>query len=545
MNKQKVSQIKPSEIKSHLILAKSQLEIFSERKKQIISRNIKNLQRQLEHGDIKSSRLLMKNILEEIDNINVYKTIITLIKELMKSNMNFVSQNQPPIEMQKHFNSLVFAASHLNVKELNELKNIFGRLFGNTYLNSVETNKKGSFIMENLLEIESNKNKSDNLIDLKLKAFCQVKTIYCDYFNPNQQSQHINNNADVVQSNSPQDLQNKEQHIQEEYQRLQKSNLIASKFLIRRDIVQEKATLSKMGYINELIHRVYLLLKPKSLEEAITYMTFKDGRFLHNFYNTSQRNNFNCFVCGLPREVHQDWDGQQSNQNNPSSYIVKESVLDSTTCVICMENMEPKEIRRLRPPCKHVICFECIYGYLEDKIKEASVVEISCFAYQCKEILSHEYIIDKIKDNQELVDKYTQFKKKKEIQNDPNKKFCPHPNCQSFLPKEIGKKYVTCEEGHQYCFMCIQPWHKGKPCAEIVDKDFQLWAKDKVIKRCPNCKFYIEKNKGCNHIKCQQCKYNFCWLCLGEYRSSNHYSSGQCEGLWFADINYLEEAKPK
>ena len=154
MNQQKVSQIKPSEIKSHLILAKSQLETFSERKKQNISRNIKNLQRHLENGDIKLSRLLMKNILEEIDNINVYKTIITLIKELMKSNMNFVSQNQPPIETQKYFNSLVFAASHLNVKELNELKNIFGRLFGNTYLNSVETNKNGSFIMENLLEIE-------------------------------------------------------------------------------------------------------------------------------------------------------------------------------------------------------------------------------------------------------------------------------------------------------------------------------------------------------------------------------------------------------
>ena len=31
-------------------------------------------------------------------------------------------------------------------------------------------------------------------------------------------------------------------------------------------------------------------------------------------------------------------------------------------------------------------------------------------------------------------------------------------------------------------------------CNEELDKDFQLWKKDKIIKRCPKCRFYTEKN---------------------------------------------------
>ena len=42
------------------------------------------------------------------------------------------------------------------------------------------------------------------------------------------------------------------------------------------------------------------------------------------------------------------------------------------------------------------------------------------------------------------------------------------------------------------------------------------WIKEKTQK-CPKCDIIIEKSGGCDHIKCQVCKFDFCWICHQEY----------------------------
>jgi ariadne-1 len=48
------------------------------------------------------------------------------------------------------------------------------------------------------------------------------------------------------------------------------------------------------------------------------------------------------------------------------------------------------------------------------------------------------------------------------------------------------------------------------------DKRFMVLVKGAKYKQCPNCKFWVEKNEGCDHMTCR-CKYEFCYVCGGQY----------------------------
>ncbi|XP_044581324.1 E3 ubiquitin-protein ligase ariadne-1-like [Cotesia glomerata] len=71
-------------------------------------------------------------------------------------------------------------------------------------------------------------------------------------------------------------------------------------------------------------------------------------------------------------------------------------------------------------------------------------------------------------------------------------------------------------------------WH-----APILCKYLRKWVKKTAedsttshwiginAKECPQCLAAIEKNGGCNHMTCRNCKYEFCWICTKKW-------SGRC-----------------
>ena len=48
------------------------------------------------------------------------------------------------------------------------------------------------------------------------------------------------------------------------------------------------------------------------------------------------------------------------------------------------------------------------------------------------------------------------------------------------------------------------------------DQKFLDFVKGKKFKQCPRCKFWVEKNDGCDHMTCK-CKFEFCYKCGGVY----------------------------
>lgn len=70
---------------------------------------------------------------------------------------------------------------------------------------------------------------------------------------------------------------------------------------------------------------------------------------------------------------------------------------------------------------------------------------------------------------------------------------------------------------------------------KVIDEDFEKWKKGKLIKQCPSCQYWTEKNEGCNHMTCKGCGYMWCWLCEGRYEEDHYRRGGSCYGMQFGN----------
>ena len=76
-------------------------------------------------------------------------------------------------------------------------------------------------------------------------------------------------------------------------------------FVPPNDQVEENiAILYDMGFKLSMINKVYLLLKPNSIEEAIRYLTEDNGIYQHHFYESRSGNKDLCFICKKGRRFH-------------------------------------------------------------------------------------------------------------------------------------------------------------------------------------------------------------------------------------------------
>lgn len=82
--------------------------------------------------------------------------------------------------------------------------------------------------------------------------------------------------------------------------------------------------------------------------------------------------------------------------------------------------------------------------------------------------------------------------------------FCPR--CKS-VPSHVP---------FQNCASAKKWWDKHKK--DSGDAYAAAWI-SKNTKACPKCNNPIEKNGGCMHMTCYQCKYEFCWVCGENWRT--------------------------
>ncbi|XP_017769602.1 PREDICTED: ankyrin repeat and IBR domain-containing protein 1-like isoform X2 [Nicrophorus vespilloides] len=263
------------------------------------------------------------------------------------------------------------------------------------------------------------------------------------------------------------------------------------------------------------------------------------------------------------------------NQTSFDSTVSTDSAKDSQPeiiCEICCSNM-PKNENCLQMSCKHSFCKCCWEIYLTTKIQEGDAHHILCPAYQCH-ILVPVDLIEKLV-QPDIAKRYIQFDIKAFVESNKCIKWCPIAGCgravrfpEAEHPDNKNKSVpvtshaVDCGNAHFFCWECLGEAHAPCGCnqwqewqmkiAEVKPEELQascsgteeaanfLWLVTNA-KPCPNCSSPIQKNEGCNHMKCSKCKYDFCWVCQESWKQHSSATGGYFRCNRFEAVHKADE----
>mmetsp|Transcript_26066 Transcript_26066/g.68395 ORF Transcript_26066/g.68395 Transcript_26066/m.68395 type:complete len:528 (-) Transcript_26066:382-1965(-) len=196
-------------------------------------------------------------------------------------------------------------------------------------------------------------------------------------------------------------------------------------------------------------------------------------------------------------------------------------------CPICMEDFAADRVTRL--DCRCTVCTDCLTEYVTGEVLEYRAA-IPCPS--CDKLVDHTTLtelLQAIPGDTIPFRKYQAAVARLFVKGNRLVKFCPGVDCElavriSSAASAHRPLPVRCTGGHEFCFACKEIPHSPVRC-ELYnrwrkknedDSETTNWMAANT-KECPKCRSTIEKNGGCNHMKCNSCAHDFCWICLGPW----------------------------
>lgn len=199
------------------------------------------------------------------------------------------------------------------------------------------------------------------------------------------------------------------------------------------------------------------------------------------------------------------------------------------TCRICYDEVDISETFALG--CKHAFCRNCFSEYLRSAVSDgASCVSAHCPEHKCKQLITKTIVHGLL--GPEDSAKYDLFFIRDFIEKSKNMKYCPAPRCEK-VAVGSGITTVRCSCNYCFCFKCGEEAHDPCSCAQLSEWIEKCMNESETAnwilantRKCPQCTTRIEKNQGCNHMTCKICKYEFCWICMGNWQEHGQNTGG-------------------
>jgi hypothetical protein len=201
-------------------------------------------------------------------------------------------------------------------------------------------------------------------------------------------------------------------------------------------------------------------------------------------------------------DTQQSQDDRATNANEVEVY----------ECVICSTECNPDGGI---VPCEHFMCNDCAVWAFELAVQGNG---LESFPAKCCQPI-HRRLAEHLL-TLEIVEKY-KAKALEYYTSRVLRVYCV--DCGKFLAPytfsndDAMYTVAKCACGANTCVGCKQTWDENHHCDDDDDSVNPDWLPEYTsscrIKRCPSCRMWIEHMEACNHMTCNHCRHEFCFIC--------------------------------
>ncbi|KAL4473195.1 hypothetical protein ABPG72_015576 [Tetrahymena utriculariae] len=230
--------------------------------------------------------------------------------------------------------------------------------------------------------------------------------------------------------------------------------------------------------------------------------------------------NYDFYYCFEFDQIQQDVKKMKQNGQTLSSQ-------NNSSCLLCECDLNIEN--RYSLECEHYFCRTCFKEYMKSLLNLGNfMLQKTCPMDGCLDKIGWKEIQEFLREPQQI-EQAQNILFNDYLQTSKNLKVCPLQNCERIFifPEQIKQQInLRCDCETQFsCSSCQGEAHLPLNCEQykkwmslISSVDSKVVENLKYImqntKACPKCKVAVEKNGGCQHMKCQNCQSHFCWACL-------------------------------